>query len=372
MFISLGAQEDNVPKHMRSNIALKTLTLVILVTMAIIGRQVLNSVYAQLRIPGVREGHYAKYGNIIVEWSSTDPIVKARGPDQSLILANKTDWFQHTIIRVTDTLIDFQNTTRLQNGTQTTNYAWVDVAQGLGNASLMFIAAHLGEGDSLYEGYAAFINKTLSRSYLDEVRNTNYLNLTINYQIPTNPLQNIRLDFLYYWDQRTGVLTERRASFTNQTGNYLTFWSRSDEIIDTNLWGPDTIPPKADAGGDITVRQNELVQFDGSSSSDNVGIISYEWDFGDNTNGQGKTVTHTYTKPGIYNVVLTVTDAAGLTSKDTLKVNVQETSTETFPYWIPGAAIIIMVGALLFYRQKKSKSKIRRRRMLRKHTPKKH
>ena len=345
---------------MNSNITLKTLILVVLTTMAMLQLGIISSVHAQLqRMPGVLVGDYAIYGNINVEWSSNDP--KAE-PDSSLVSSNKTEWFKHTITEVTDTFIVFQNKTQFKDGTQTTNYGWIDVAEGLGNASLMFIAAYLIEGDSLYEGYLAVINETMSRTYLGVAGATNHLNITISNQIDTNPPQNILASFNFYWDRGTGILTERQASFTNHTGNYLTSWSKSDIIIATNLWGVDNSPPKADAGNDMTIYQNDAVQFNGSRSSDNFGIVSYEWDFGDNTGGNGEMVTHTYTKPGTYTVTLTVKDDAGLTAKDSIRVIVQ-VSSGGFPYWTLGVALVAIIGVLLFYRQKRKKSKIRRRRV---------
>jgi len=53
------------------------------------------------------------------------------------------------------------------------------------------------------------------------------------------------------------------------------------------------------------------VTFDAGESRDNVGIVSYEWNFGDGATGLGKTLHHMYEKPGEYAVRLTVKDAEG-------------------------------------------------------------
>jgi len=71
---------------------------------------------------------------------------------------------------------------------------------------------------------------------------------------------------------------------------------------------PDSVPPTADAGENKTVAENASVEFDGSNSYDNVGITSYEWDFGDGTTGMGMTVSHSYVQIGNYTVTLTVED----------------------------------------------------------------
>jgi len=61
---------------------------------------------------------------------------------------------------------------------------------------------------------------------------------------------------------------------------------------------------------------NDTVTFDASTStSDNGYIISYEWDFGDNTNGTGMVLNKVYEAVGNYTVTLTVTDSKG--AKDT-------------------------------------------------------
>ena len=50
------------------------------------------------------------------------------------------------------------------------------------------------------------------------------------------------------------------------------------------------------------------VDFDGSASTDDTGIVWYSWDFGDSSEGSGMVVSHAYLSPGTYTVTLTVVD----------------------------------------------------------------
>ena len=61
--------------------------------------------------------------------------------------------------------------------------------------------------------------------------------------------------------------------------------------------------------------------FSGTSSTDDVGIVSYAWNFGEGGTGSGATVTHTYAAGGTYPVSLTVTDGGGLTNTVTKNLN---------------------------------------------------
>jgi len=60
--------------------------------------------------------------------------------------------------------------------------------------------------------------------------------------------------------------------------------------------------------------------FDGSGSSDDVGIVDWEWNLGDGvTAGGGSSVAHLYAAAGTYVVTLAVTDTSGqITSLATL------------------------------------------------------
>ncbi len=62
--------------------------------------------------------------------------------------------------------------------------------------------------------------------------------------------------------------------------------------------------------------------FDASASTDDYGISSYSWTFGDGTTGSGKIVSKTYGAAGTYSVTLTVKDTANQTSSQTKSVTV--------------------------------------------------
>lgn len=65
--------------------------------------------------------------------------------------------------------------------------------------------------------------------------------------------------------------------------------------------------------------------FNGSSSTDDVGVTNYRWDFGDGTSAPGATASHAYsTRSNVtVTVTLTVTDAGGLTSSKGQAVSIR-------------------------------------------------
>jgi len=68
----------------------------------------------------------------------------------------------------------------------------------------------------------------------------------------------------------------------------------------------------------------QTVTFNGSTSYDPDGetIVSYDWDFGDETTGTGNITTHRYTTGGTYTVTLNVTDDEGSSATTTDSVTV--------------------------------------------------
>ena len=136
-----------------------------------------------------------------------------------------------------------------------------------------------------------------------------------------------------------GVFTVT-LNVTDAAGNWAT-----DTVVITVR---DVTKPGADAGSDQTADVGAVVSFDGGGSTDNVGIVTYSWDFDDGTTGTGKTVTHSYSDSGIYTVTLTVRDAAGNTSTDATTVTVSAPSAG-FPIWIAAAIIVIAILAVAIF-----------------------
>ncbi|MEM3126707.1 MAG: PKD domain-containing protein [Candidatus Woesearchaeota archaeon] len=78
----------------------------------------------------------------------------------------------------------------------------------------------------------------------------------------------------------------------------------------------------ADAGDDKYANLGERMFFDASGSFSSRKIVSYVWDFGDGTTGEGENVEHIYEKEGTYTIKLTITDENGLTDEDEITATV--------------------------------------------------
>ncbi|RCU43706.1 PKD domain-containing protein [Haloplanus salinus] len=135
------------------------------------------------------------------------------------------------------------------------------------------------------------------------------------------PTSNFASDTEYAVRIDAGALTDT-ASSPNDFGGI------SDDTT-LSFTTTDSTPPTASAGPDTTIDEGQSVSFDGTGSMDNVGIVSYDWDFDDDgTTATGQTTSHTFDSPGTYTVELTVTDAAGNTDTDTVEVTVESASSD--------------------------------------------
>jgi hypothetical protein len=90
------------------------------------------------------------------------------------------------------------------------------------------------------------------------------------------------------------------------------------------------LPPVADFSySPETPVAGQTVTFDASHSYDPDGdIVSYEWDFGDETAGTGVTLEHVYAAPGTYAVSLTVMDREYSKTTLTKKIKVVDVPVE--------------------------------------------
>jgi chitodextrinase len=129
------------------------------------------------------------------------------------------------------------------------------------------------------------------------------------------------LETTYYW--RIVAKDDHGNSVTGDIWNFTTEESTgggggSGGGGDSGGGGGDTNPaPEADANGPYEEIVGVLITFDGSGSTDDGTITSYDWEFGDGNTGTGETTKHTYTQVGKYTVTLTVTDDGGKTDTST-------------------------------------------------------
>jgi nitrous oxidase accessory protein NosD len=103
------------------------------------------------------------------------------------------------------------------------------------------------------------------------------------------------------------------------------------DVDNVTLTVRDTEPPAADAGLDVTVDQGTLVTFDGGNSTDNVGVVVFNWLFAEGSllkNIMGVDATYRFDHPGEYEVELQAYDQAGNVGLDWMIVTVADTSKE--------------------------------------------
>ncbi|MEW6095212.1 MAG: PKD domain-containing protein, partial [bacterium] len=74
-------------------------------------------------------------------------------------------------------------------------------------------------------------------------------------------------------------------------------------------------------------KQNQMITFDASSSTDNIGVVNYTWGFGDGATATGRVTKHSYSAIGTYTITLIVEDEAGNNNLTTQNVRVVDNET---------------------------------------------
>lgn len=140
----------------------------------------------------------------------------------------------------------------------------------------------------------------------------------------------------YMWDLGDGTRKEgysRESHIYDEGGTYTVKLTVNDGSgskcsVDTATTVVKVnTPPSAMMSVDEACCVDMEQKFDASASNDPDGDkLSYSWDFGDGTTARGVKVTHVYTEPGIYKVILYVDDGSGTECatdviSDTINVN---------------------------------------------------
>jgi cytochrome c biogenesis protein CcdA/PKD repeat protein len=144
----------------------------------------------------------------------------------------------------------------------------------------------------------------------------------------------------YVWtflDKTPQTLTGRMTNYTFTTpSRYVVTLNVSDAAgnwatDNVLITVADTTPPIGDAGGNRTVQEDIVVELDGSGSTDNVAVTNYTWTFLDKAPQTltGMTQSYRFTTPGVYNVTLHVSDAAGHSTSAVTTITVEDITPPT-------------------------------------------
>jgi serine protease len=114
--------------------------------------------------------------------------------------------------------------------------------------------------------------------------------------------------------QVTGALKANAVANTISLHSSSRTFGTPNLFLHTLNFGVAAPPSNAPPVASFAVACSGLTcDFNASGSTDDGGITSYAWSFGDGSSGSGVAASHTYAAGGSYAVTLTVTDAGGLT-----------------------------------------------------------
>lgn len=134
------------------------------------------------------------------------------------------------------------------------------------------------------------------------------------------------------------------------------FASGTDRAFTLLVQAPDE--PIADAGPDLNVTAGDWVHFNGTGSTDDVGIMNYTWNF--TYDGEEQVLYDArpefqFTVPGTYIVTLNVTDTEGNFDTDTLTVIVEKNFLMKYWPFILLIALVVLIAAQFFVISRRKK-----------------
>ena len=153
----------------------------------------------------------------------------------------------------------------------------------------------------------------------------------------------------YAWDFGTGdssIAADPTYTFDNE-GTYTVSLTVTDggglsssTTIEITVLEDNNTPPIARIIANPTEGDAPLpVIFDGSTSSDDAGIVSYLWDFDDGTTSNEISPVKSFDQPGVFNVILTVTDTRGVTDSDSVTITVTDPNANKPPVAVASSSV---------------------------------
>ncbi len=175
--------------------------------------------------------------------------------------------------------------------------------------------------------------------------NTGYAGTSYSYSSFTKDPDGDQIRYTFDWGDGIASGTEfvdsgRSASQSHVwdvEGEYSVRVMADDSEGGESGWSPPLVvaisgharPTAIISANPTVITEGEPVSFgaEGSKPGDPDGeIISYDWDFGDESTGAGVNVEHTYPRSGRYTATLTVTDYENVSATDSVGITVEPAS----------------------------------------------
>ncbi|MCK4758097.1 MAG: PKD domain-containing protein [Thermoplasmata archaeon] len=253
------------------------------------------------------------------------------------------------------------------------NFTWTFNDGGLVTLTVLTTSYTFNEPGT----YIITLNVSDAEGNWDTDTCTIYVNDTTNPTADASPDQYVNEDALVWLDgsnsnDNVGIISYEWAfndggpvlligvnpSYTfNEPGTYLITLNVSDaegnwDTDTCTIYVADVTVPVADAGPDQWVDEDNNVTFNGSGSTDNVGILNYTWTFDDNgipIISYEANAIYNFSEPGIYNVTLNVTDNAGNWDTDLCIIYVNDTTNPVADagpdQWVDEDSIVYLNGS---------------------------
>jgi hypothetical protein len=156
---------------------------------------------------------------------------------ENFLEVNMTDYYRVTITTVSNPIVSFNTTWRFTNGTQIDRTGQVNIETGADSQEFWAIyAANLTAKAPVRQAFpnGAIVNETETRTYKDDSRQTNILQMQGQFYDSNNPTRTYS-DFMYvHFDSQTGILVELKdMKIYSDPQIILTFeW----KLVDSNVW----------------------------------------------------------------------------------------------------------------------------------------
>ncbi|SEI72848.1 PKD repeat-containing protein, partial [Cyclobacterium xiamenense] len=158
--------------------------------------------------------------------------------------------------------------------------------------------------------------------------------LTIQFDASESEANGIIVSYAWdFGDDNSSTLVSPVHTFT-APGTYTVTLLVTDDAGDTaettlTITVQENLPPVAVPEANVTSGNAPLtVSFAGDGSSDDLDDLTYFWNFGNGDSSNEENPTYTFTEPGTYTVILTVTDGIGNEDEKQLQVVVNDPGSE--------------------------------------------